>query len=67
MYQHDKKNLGINLFSKEGDIMTKVKGLKMKSICAGQQSVLISLDFRVSTHMAKSHKANYLSVNRMEF
>jgi len=36
MHQHDKDNVGISLFSKDGDITAKVKGWKMKSIYAGR-------------------------------
>jgi len=36
MHRHDKKDVGISLFSKDGDITAKVKSWKMKSIYAGQ-------------------------------
>jgi len=36
MHQHDKENVGISLFNKGGDITTKVKGWKMKSIYTSQ-------------------------------
>ena len=36
MHQHGKENVGINLFSKGGDIATNVKGWKMKSIYTNQ-------------------------------
>jgi beta-fructofuranosidase len=36
MHQHGKENVGISLFNKGGDIATKVKGWKMKSIYTSQ-------------------------------
>ena len=36
MQQHEKENVGISLFSKDGDIAAKVIGWKMKSIYAGR-------------------------------
>ncbi len=36
MHRHDKKNVGISLFCKGGDITAKVKGWKLKSIYTSQ-------------------------------
>jgi len=36
MHKHHKENVGISLFSKDGDITATVKGWKMKSIYAGR-------------------------------